>query len=494
MKYLTIFCLLINFIFAQSPGKSSFIEAEIYFKQNKFKEAILLYKKSINFEPTNPKYHFKLAFCYLKTDSVDLAISNVKNAKNIDSTFADSHFLEGLIYEKQKNYDLAINSFYEALDYEIESNKRIQIEFHMAFCHLKLNKIDYALESMETLEKDNLEDYRIQFILGQIYKLKKNCCESILKLKKSIELIENKEIINKESFNFALGEAYFYNNEISNAEAIWIKCKNKSKIKSIKSIPNFKDSLNYWDFEDEKLEVIKNKAQNYFEKGEYKKAIVEIDKINILEPNNSKYHYKKAVCLFNINYKDTLETSKSLLQSLSIDYEHDRAYALLARLYEINNQYISAIQYYKLAEQNENDMNVKIRYNSILIHLYLKVNETENAQNVIAELKNYAPGDPSILFIEGQLYGLQKDWENSLKCYQDALDKCCIGPPSLSTKYYFAIGEVLYNLGKKEKAENVWKNCYIMEKSEIQRVKSKDYKFQLYKNEFDLTEKIEDWD
>ena len=86
-----------------------------YFKNNRYEDAIRMYKKSLTLPYSYPFIHFNLGATYEKVGLADKAIEEYKASisRNNDNTLAFNNL--GTVYDKQGLYDLAIEAYNNAL-------------------------------------------------------------------------------------------------------------------------------------------------------------------------------------------------------------------------------------------------------------------------------------------------------------------------------------------------------------------------------------------
>ncbi|MDO8744978.1 MAG: tetratricopeptide repeat protein [Candidatus Brocadiaceae bacterium] len=86
-----------------------------YFKNNRYEDAIQMYKKSLTLPYSYPFIHFNLGATYEKVGLIDEAIEEYKASisRNNDNTLAFNNL--GTVYDKQGLYDLAIEAYTNAL-------------------------------------------------------------------------------------------------------------------------------------------------------------------------------------------------------------------------------------------------------------------------------------------------------------------------------------------------------------------------------------------
>ncbi|CAG0943025.1 TPR repeat-containing protein YrrB [Candidatus Brocadiaceae bacterium] len=86
-----------------------------WFKNQRYEDAIHLYKRSLNFPYSYPFIHYNLAVAYEKVEQIDRAIEAYKASitRHNDNTLAYNNL--GTIYHKQGLYDMAIEAYKQAL-------------------------------------------------------------------------------------------------------------------------------------------------------------------------------------------------------------------------------------------------------------------------------------------------------------------------------------------------------------------------------------------
>lgn len=84
-------------------------------KQEKYEEAIPVYKQALQIEPTNPRLYFDLSTCYAYTNQLEKAISMLDTAIKLDSAFAPFYNNRGLLHYQLYQNELAIRDYKTAI-------------------------------------------------------------------------------------------------------------------------------------------------------------------------------------------------------------------------------------------------------------------------------------------------------------------------------------------------------------------------------------------
>ncbi|MBC5774990.1 tetratricopeptide repeat protein [Pontibacter sp. KCTC 32443] len=84
-------------------------------KQEKYEEAILVYKHALQIEPKNPRLYFDLSTCYAYTNQLGKAVSMLNTAIKLDSAFAPFYNNRGLLHYQLYQNKLAIRDYKAAI-------------------------------------------------------------------------------------------------------------------------------------------------------------------------------------------------------------------------------------------------------------------------------------------------------------------------------------------------------------------------------------------
>ncbi len=213
------------------------------------------------------------------------------------------------------------------------------------------------------------------------------------------------------------------------------------------------------------------RAENLRKSKYFKEAILEYDKAIDLESTHYLYHYNKALALKGLNPKEYDEIIKELKSSVYLKKDFVKGYITLAKIYMLKNDTVNTFLNYNLAIDYEIENYKKVKIVNQLVNLQIKYKKYDLAQQNLQTALVYAPFDPSVLYLQGKIHSLKKEWKEALSSYLLIFEKN-VCDPKIAVKYYFSMGEAYYKLGQKDKAEDAWKNCqFEVYKKKILKIK-----------------------
>lgn len=112
MKFLLLSFLLVTTAVTYGQKKKEVKEANKLFKQGEYTEAMPLFKKFINMDPTNVDYIYKYGGCaVMVTEHTDEALKYLLKAEELGKKDEEIAFFIGVGYEKKEEYQKAIDYF-----------------------------------------------------------------------------------------------------------------------------------------------------------------------------------------------------------------------------------------------------------------------------------------------------------------------------------------------------------------------------------------------
>lgn len=121
-------------------------QADYYFGESQFPEAVHHLKLATEIEPDNPRLYFNLATCYSFMDSFNLEVESLNQAIHLDPRFAGFYFFRGMTLYKHKQLSNAIKDFQVAVS--IDSSNWV-FYTRMAMAYYDEGKVDSACYSFK---------------------------------------------------------------------------------------------------------------------------------------------------------------------------------------------------------------------------------------------------------------------------------------------------------------------------------------------------------
>ena len=188
-------------------------------------------------------------------------------------------------------------------------------------------------------------------------------------------------------------------------------------------------------------------AENLRKQNKCRDAINQYDEAIKLEPANYKYYFQRGKCEYKL--KEFNMAKESFKSTVEYKRNFTPAYSLLAKIYKNEKDYANAVYYYEEAARYESNSGRKVQYKLLLVNLLLKEGRISDARNHIEEAKRIDPTNPNILFYNGEILGMQKNWNAARREYERALEseRLKAAAPAEKAKYYYGLGVALSNLG-----------------------------------------------
>ncbi len=188
----------------KDEAETNYIHGNVLKLQNKFEEAIIFYKKAINFKKDFYEAYNNLASSQKKIGLVDDAIQNYNTSIKIKKNNLEAYFNLGNLFYNEKKFDEALRSYKKV----IEINEQFPKSY---FLIAQIKSIQGKFDDAKTfflkaIEKDKfLSEAYVHYVNTRKIKPDDNIVSTLEELLK-IENLENKLIID---FSYALSKIYF---------------------------------------------------------------------------------------------------------------------------------------------------------------------------------------------------------------------------------------------------------------------------------------------
>ncbi len=221
-------CLIGLFLTTQSFAQNAeelFEKGEFLKSNNRFEEAVGMFKKAAEIQPDNHLIPFEMAACYTGLTDFKKAVLSLEKAVEIKSDFHEAYELLGDLYANQfrnpqkaaENYDLAFQ-----YDENVENKLRYKLEIigilyeydkhHMALKHIK---------DAEAILPDNfdLQFYEAQYYIEtEAYDKAKEIMEKLLTQDGGIPEKSGNEV-----YFYEMGRIHFYQGNYDKAKEFFQK-------------------------------------------------------------------------------------------------------------------------------------------------------------------------------------------------------------------------------------------------------------------------------
>lgn len=112
-------------------------------KQTDTRQAIILFKKAIQFDPNRDQAHFQLGVAFMKQKNYAAATESYENVIRLNPQLPDSFFNLGYLYAMSKNYAKAEKMYARVVD--LKPDYLDEAHFNLALVQSRLDKNDEAL-------------------------------------------------------------------------------------------------------------------------------------------------------------------------------------------------------------------------------------------------------------------------------------------------------------------------------------------------------------
>jgi len=204
-----------------------------------------------------PYRNYYRAYTLESIDLDDLALKEIEAALKVNPIYSGPYRLRGKIYAKQKDYNKAFESFRNAL--LLHSGDK-ETRINLARTYLDLEKYDDAIKQFETIREVWPKEAKAYFFLSKLYALVNKYEESLESLAEAHALIPHDvyDILN-------VAEVMFEQGGYDEAQKAYTMALETGK---------------------KEVEIRKKLGQIYQNIGDNQKAIKELQKVLVLDPQN----------------------------------------------------------------------------------------------------------------------------------------------------------------------------------------------------------------
>ena len=139
--------------------------AQIYHIEKAHLNALNLYDKILNIDPTHPECLNKIGLIYLEQDNIDKGIEFLNKALSISSEITDIHHNLACCYLHKKEYQTALSHWITHL----KSNKDIDTYYNIGVCYLYLGRYNDCTDYLFHVIKRDPKHYESLINLGAAF-------------------------------------------------------------------------------------------------------------------------------------------------------------------------------------------------------------------------------------------------------------------------------------------------------------------------------------
>lgn len=371
----------------------------IFLKQNKLEKAIEEGDKLIASEPTEPDYVIQQAQILISNERYDQAIKMLDNSLKKNPDFAQAHVLLAEIYRKQNDIDKCNQELQVAFS---NKNLPVEIKFKILGSYMLMLKEDYGEKTLENL------------------------------LSLTNELIKQSP---KEARGYVvLGDLLMKKGEMANARDNYVKATNydKSIFEVWSAILELDSKLNHID----SLAKHSEQAVEYF-------------------PNQANFWYFNGFASFVKKRYDKAVESLEEARNLAVDILELQKHinALLGDTFNEMRQYAKSDDSYEAVLKIDPDYESVL--NNYSYFLALRKDKLDRAAELSAKLVEKHPENPTYLDTYAWVLYTMKNYSKA----KEILEKAIKQPKNVSGTIVEHYGDVLFQLGEKEKALEQWKKA-----------------------------------
>ena len=308
-----------------------------YLKTDNLKLSLSSYRKYIELDTGNPDAYYKMGFIYEQLLNLDHAFKNYKQALNIDENHAEAIYRLGVLYYDNQQFKKSLEYIRKHIIYNPDDIESLEI---LGIILYKLNRLPETIDTYKKL---------IQLDGGNIHYYQK-IADSYWSLEDYNEASYYYDIIT--NFNEDNGNTFYNLGFIANKNSDYELAKNYLLYALNCGFIN--------------IDLYNELIYAYIQTEDYENVIPIIHEALYLAPNNSKFLFDLGGSYYHLGlYNQAIKHLKIYHTKNKQDLN---ATFILGVSFFYNKEYESAIDYFKLAN---NDKNYEILYYLGLCYYYI---------------------------------------------------------------------------------------------------------------------------
>ncbi|PWJ40031.1 tetratricopeptide repeat protein [Sediminitomix flava] len=200
------------------------------------------------------------------------------------------------------------------------------------------------------------------------------------------------------------------------------------------------------------LHAQSSEAEDYFVRAEilmkekkYSEALITYKRAIQVLPNNSKYFFKKGVCLYKMKRAD--EAVAEIETAIKLDKTNIDAYLFLANYSSKKGDEILAVEYLDQAFIHGKDIASRVGYKKKIIKKLIKIDKFYLAGKHIDEVKALAATDTEILYWDAKYHNqISKDHKAAKDILKKAIQVADSKNDNLKEHIYYELGYAHHHL------------------------------------------------
>lgn len=198
-------------------AKKALNEGNQLYRLGKYSAAIKSYKKSIQFDPANPKAYYGMGLCYSKLKQYSKSIESFRKSIELDNKYWKAYYALGNSYLKINNFNEAINAYMAAS----KLKKYYKIYYQLGYVYYKKNnpaKASFYYNKAVTLKKNYARGW---LNLAVVSLDLKKYSKTITAANNALKYLKRRN--DKAKAYYLLGEAYYHSKQYAKAKDAYSK-------------------------------------------------------------------------------------------------------------------------------------------------------------------------------------------------------------------------------------------------------------------------------